>query len=108
MKLTAGEFDYLAICLEGFLFGELSVKPFSKEVQSCPMSGLYSGIFGLYLQYHASDKRTGNNTKSNIIFYALCVLYVLSVTVFALDIAIFWFGVFVSNNGHLFFFLTLH
>ena len=97
MKLTVGDFEYLSICLEGFLFGELSVKPFFEEAQHYFILGLYSGIFSIYLQYHASQRKTGDNTKSNIIFHALCVLFVLSMAVFALQIADLWFIAFVSN-----------
>ena len=103
MGLTIDEFGYLAKCLEGFLFGELPAKPLSKEVQSHPMPGLYTGIFTMYLYYHASNKRTGDNTKSNIIFYAICGLYVLSVAVNALGIVLAWLLMLVSNNERLFF-----
>jgi hypothetical protein len=41
-----------------------------------PWSGLYSGIFATYLQYHALDKGTDN--KKNIFSYAICALYLLS------------------------------
>ena len=71
--------------------------PLFKEVT---ILGLYSGIFALYLQYHSSKKETDNATQN--IFYALCVLYVLSVALIALDIAIF-LATFVSNNEPLFF-----
>ena len=94
MKLTPENFFYLAsLCLEGFCFGEIFVLPLSRQVSKevtysflTPVPGLYSGVFVLHLQleYHATDK-----TKQNIIFYALCVLYVLSVVVMALDIANF-------------------
>jgi hypothetical protein len=58
----------------------------SKEVKNYLNPGVYSGIFAMHVQYHASKKET-NNAKQNIIFYALCVLYVLSGPVIALDIA---------------------
>ena len=57
-----------------------------------PILGVYSGIFALYLHCHAAKKETGNTRK--IIFYALCVLYLLSVVVFVLDIL----GWAVSNH----------
>ena len=50
------------------------------------MSGLYSGIFAMYLQCHGSNKGTGVKTK-NILFYALCFLYVLYLVAISLDIA---------------------
>ena len=82
MKLTPGEFQYLGQCLEGFLFGELfnftTSKALSKEIQHYFISGIYSGIFAVHLHYHASKERTGDNTKHNIIFYALCILYMFS------------------------------
>ena len=39
----------------------------------------------MYLHYHISKK---DNAKQQIVFYALCVLYVLTVALIALDIAI--------------------
>ena len=59
---------------------------------------MYSGIFTVHLHYHASKERTSDNTKQNFIFYALCVLYVLSAALFALDTAKVWFDAFVSIN----------
>ncbi|KAF8811388.1 hypothetical protein BYT27DRAFT_7253085 [Phlegmacium glaucopus] len=70
MKLTGENFFFIGTCLEGFLYG------------------LYSGIFAMYLQ-GTSNKGIDTDKRKNILFYALCVLYVLSgVTVMA-DIAIF-------------------
>jgi hypothetical protein len=45
----------------------------AKEVQLFPGLGLYSGIFALYLQRPLNECRT-----ATIIFYALCLIYVLS------------------------------
>ena len=108
MKLTLGDFFHLSMYLESFLFGELYVlqlrKPCLKDSNHF-ISGIYSGIFALYLQCHASKERTGDNTKQKLTFYALCVLYILSAAAFALDIADACFDLFVSIMG--FFFLTL-
>ena len=65
-----------------------------------PISGLYSGIFAMYVRYHGS-KEESNNPKQKVVFYTLCVLYVLSVAVNAFDIAIFVTTVFVSKNQYL-------
>ena len=51
----------------------------------------------MYLQCHASTEETGNTSK--IIFYALCVLYLLSVVVLVLDVLTF-----VVSSHELFFF----
>ena len=75
----------------------------SKEIQIYFISGIYSGIFAVHLQCHASKARAGDNKKQKMTFYALCLLYVLSTAAFALEIALVWFGLFVSING----FLTL-
>ncbi|KAF8816038.1 hypothetical protein BYT27DRAFT_7154988 [Phlegmacium glaucopus] len=64
MDLAA--FSFIGMCLEGFL------------------CGIYSGIFAMYLQ-GASKKDT--NKRINVIFYALCVLYVLSVGDVVVDTA---------------------
>ena len=45
----------------------------AKEVQLFFGLGIYSGIFTIYLQFASKDSRT-----AIIIFYALCLLYVLS------------------------------
>jgi len=67
MLLFLYEFYYIGICLGGFLFG------------------LYSGIFALYLQCLHASKTDAVNAK-NILFYALCFLYILSVATIGFDI----------------------
>ena len=86
----------LAFCLEGFLYGKTSVLyaltcTFAKEVQSFPGVGIYSGIFTIYIQHPSKESRT-----ATIIFYALCLLYVLSTATFVCDFITFIIG--VSNN----------
>ena len=58
---------------------------------------MYSGIFALHVQYHTSKEEI-DNTKQKTVFYALCVLYVLSVAVVAVVI-----GEFVVSNNAAFF-----
>jgi len=65
LNSSSMEFVYLGLCIEGLLYG------------------LYSGIFIMYLQYHASQKETDNS----ILFYALCLLYMLCVAMVCIDIA---------------------
>jgi hypothetical protein len=50
--------------------------------------GIYSGILALYLQCHAAPTGRTCNTKKNIL-YAICVLYILSVVSFALNLLVF-------------------
>ena len=112
ISLNEGEeFLYLGVCLAGFLFGKIYVLQSSRPLPvllaqavkySPPMfPGIYSGIFILYLQYHASKT---DNVKANIIiFYALCLLYVLSVATVGIDIVNLLTTTTVSNE-HLFFF----
>ena len=45
----------------------------AKEVGLFPDLGIYSGIFAIYIQMASKDFRT-----TSIVFYALCLLYVLS------------------------------
>ena len=81
------EYDYSGICLEGFLYGTISVLPlFANAAQHCLISGLYCGTFIIYLQYYASKK---GDKANNILFYALCLLHVLSVTTVLLRLANF-------------------
>ena len=50
------------------------------------------------MQYHASAEKEIDNAKKKIIFYALCVLYVLSVAVVALDTGVFVVNEFIVSN----------
>ena len=65
----------------------LTVKPklrLAKAVQPLPILGLYSGIFGMYLQHSGSQQSTYR--AKNILFYALWVLYALSTATIIIDI----------------------
>ena len=70
----------------------------AKAVRHYLVLGLYSGIFIIYLHYNSSRKDV--NKGSNIIFYALCLLYVLSSATFVFDTANFPLFM-VSKNEHL-------
>ena len=81
------------ICLEWFLFGNISVlccMLVAKEVQLSPGLGVYSGIFAIYLQFR----------KAIIVFYILCLLYVLCAVTVVCDLLNFTFS--VSNNPMIF------
>ena len=86
----------VSVCVEGFLYG----KPCSitcnttlaKGVQLFPGLGLYSGIFAMYLQ--CPSKRSGT---ALILFYAVCLLYVLTTADFVSDLVALI--IFVSNNS---------
>jgi hypothetical protein len=92
----------LSLCLEGFLYGKISVlcaltctlaKEVQLQVKLFPRSGLYSGIFAIYLQCQ-SNNPTG---RTAIILYALCFLYVLSAVNFVADFV--YLTPNVSNNS---------
>jgi hypothetical protein len=80
------ELIFIALYLEGFHFGKISVlyalncTP-AKEVQSFLGLGIYSGIFAIYLQCPSKESRT-----AIIVFYVLCLLYVLSMATVVFDI----------------------
>lgn len=78
--MNINSFQYLGFCLEGLFFGTISFHSckFLKrsDVTLIIISGIYSGIFAMYLHYHASQKNI--DKAKNILFYALCVLYTLS------------------------------
>jgi hypothetical protein len=84
---TASDAYYIGLCIEWFLYGKISVLcalncTLAKEVQLFPnLLGLYSGIFAMYLQRPQNKSRT-----ASIIFYALCVLYVLSTANVVIDL----------------------
>ena len=67
----------------------------SKEVQLIPGRrdglGIYTGIFAMYLQYPP------NKTRTTIIFYALCLLYVLTTATIVADLVVVTFQ--VSDNS---------
>ena len=64
----------------------------AKEVQLFPGLGIYSGIFVSYLQCRSPESR-----MANIVFYALCVLYILSTASVVVDLLAFTLT--VSNNS---------
>ena len=61
--------------------------------------GLYSGIFLIYLQYTVSPQNASK--RNNILFYALCFLYVLSMATIVLNLFIYFRVPEVSKNEHL-------
>ena len=89
--------------LEGFLYGKLSVLCAStcalllvaKKVYLFPGLGIYSGIFIVYLQISSNKSSTANFVFN--ILCLLCLLYVLSTSIFVIDLIVFVIYV-VSNN----------
>ncbi|KAF8811716.1 hypothetical protein BYT27DRAFT_6438957 [Phlegmacium glaucopus] len=68
MRLSIGciaEFDLIGTFIESFFYG------------------LYSGIFAIYLQ---GTLKRSTDKRNNILFYALCALYVLSAVTVVVDI----------------------
>ena len=61
----------------------LTCTTLAKEVQSFPGLGLYSGIFAMYLYYSSESNKSRTTT---ILFYALCLLYVLSTVTVVSDL----------------------
>ena len=56
----------------------------AEEVQLFPGLGIYSGILAIYFQYQL-NKSTGR--KTTMVFYAICLLYLLSTVSFISDLA---------------------
>ena len=75
-------------CLQGFFFGAILILhlPCLFLTFKLTLAGIYSGLFAMHLQYQASNKET----KQNITFYAISVLYVSSVALFATNTAYSW------------------
>jgi hypothetical protein len=79
--ISPADLTVITLYLEGFFFGKISVlcaltcTLAKEEVQSFKFLGLgiYTGIFALYLQCPLKESRT-----ATIVFYVLCLLYVLS------------------------------
>ena len=97
--ISDNEACFIAICLETFFHGKISVLyafklSLAKEFQLFPRGlGLYSGIFVLYLQ-HPPDR---SSRRPIIVFYVLCLLYVLSTATVVIDLLSLILG--VSNNS---------
>ena len=99
---TEVDADFIALCLEWFLYGKISVPwaltctvTLAKEVQLFPCPGLYSGIFAIYLQCPKKDSRT-----AMIVFNVLCLLYLLSTATVVCDLLYITFVIYsdVSNK----------
>ena len=90
--ITAQEAYFIGTCLEGFFYGKQVLSALTctlaKEV---PGLGFYSGIFAIYLKCPSNKSRS-----SIILFYALCVLFVLSAATLVCDMVAFVLE--VSNN----------
>ena len=65
----------------------------AKKVQLFPGLGIYSGIFAIYVRCTLSKE----SRTTGIVFYALCILYILSMTALAGDFLQFLIE--VSNNS---------
>ena len=55
--------------------------------------GVYSGIFALYLQPSSDESRT---RTANVVYYILCLLYLLCAVAVVCDLLVYTFG--VSNK----------
>ena len=89
----------LSRCLEGFLYGMISVLcplicMLLKKVQLFPGLGIYSAIFIIYLHCVLLSKES---RKTSIIFYALCLLYILFTATVVSDLL--GVVIHVSNNS---------
>ena len=98
--------------LEGFFYGNVihlvNIMAPTNGFQYYCGPGLYSGIFAMYLQHQAHQTDTGK-TK-NIIFYALCTLYVLFFANFILGITALYIQMVIENSvrrNYNFFFLPI-
>ena len=72
----------------------------AKAVQRCAIPGLYSGIFAMYLQHRGSQQST--DRANNILFYALRVLYALTMATIIVDTLGFCWNNPVSMDDHRF------
>ena len=70
----------LGVCIEGFFLGKVfQFESFNTtSAKLFPDTGLYTAIFIMYLQHQAS-KRSVIDIVQNVLFYLICILYVLSV-----------------------------
>lgn len=91
INITVAEMTVIGIVIEGFLYGtnifELLWIIASESLSHFACPGLYSGMFCLYIQHQASKGLDVN--KTNIVLYALSILYILSGATAVLDITRF-------------------
>jgi hypothetical protein len=97
MILNPAELTLINLYLEGFFFGKICVLcaltcTLAKEVHLFLGLGIYTGIFAIYLQCPSKESRT-----AIIVFYILCLLYVLSMASITSDTLINILE--VSNNS---------
>ena len=99
IMITWEDLSVIRMCIEWFLHGKIFVLCaltvtciLAKEVQLFPGLGIYSGIFVIYLQCRSPESRT-----TNIVFYALSLLYILSTATIVSDLLSYIIG--VSNNS---------
>ena len=91
--LSAFDSAIIGICLEGFFYGKISVLcaltyTLAKEVQLFPGLGLYSGLFAMYLRLQRRGRKDKSRTAI-ILFYVVCLLYVLSIATITSDVVTF-------------------
>ena len=97
------ELYVLFMCVEWFLYGKISVLcaltcTLAKEVRLTPGLGIYCGIFAIYIHCVLARKES---RESNTIFYALCLLFVLSTAAVVSDVLkciIDVSNIFISRN----------
>ena len=96
--------ECFSICFEGLLFGNVSFLcaltctlaiSFAKKDQLFHVLGVYSGIFAIYLQCPSDESRT---RTANVVFYAICLLYVFCAAAVVSDLISFTVQVEVSNK----------
>jgi hypothetical protein len=87
--ITSSEAFFVGVGLfEGLFFGKIQFEAkvdrmdtLAKKSNLFPGSGIYSGIFIMYLRCPSNKSRT-----TKILFYAICLLYVLSAVTLACDV----------------------
>ena len=85
---------FIALCLEGFFYGKISVPcALTCTLVNSNYSGLYFGIFVMYLHCSSNNLKSGTAT---ILSYALYLLYVLSTATIVSDLVALMLT--VSNN----------
>jgi hypothetical protein len=86
--ISEDKLGLIGLYVEGFFFGKISVLcqcaltcTLAKEVHLFLGLGIYTGIFAMYLLCPLKESRT-----AIIVFYVLCLLYVLSMATVVIDL----------------------
>jgi len=90
MELTPGDFNHLALFLEGFFFGIYDNHHAPRSLKQSDIVPSQDSILASFSSFcnMTHQKKKGNDKGKTIVLYALCVLYALSLVTIIVDTTI--------------------